>query len=288
MTGSARKVFITGKSGYIAKKLAKNMKEPWKIITTSRDCSGAKDCLHLNLLNPNEFCYSQIGSGDYVLHLAGISSPDICAKDQYLSRNINVTGARYFMRKCVEQDARVLFFSSDTVYGAGEEVFNEDSICHPVCIYGQMKHEVERAFLKKRRIKIFRLSYVFSRNDKFMSYLMKCTKEGKPAEIYHPFYRNAVYWQDVLDAVRNICDNWESFESSVFNICGPELLSRKDIAYMYRNFVDRNLEMRVVPQVDETFFKARPRMINMQSKYLEGLLGRKPKKIAAAMVKEFG
>ena len=120
-----------------------------------------------------------------------------------------------------------------------------------------------------------------------MSYLTKCAKEGKPGVVYHPFYRNAVYWQDVLDSVRNICDNWESVSYSVFKICGPELLSRKDIAYMYRNIVGRKLEVRVVAQVDEAVFKARPKMINMQSKYLEDILGRKPKNIAEAMVREF-
>lgn len=283
---SSPKIIITGENGYIARHLFNKFQNSGRVILTSRRCSNDSDCLILNLEHPERFDYKQISQGDIVVHLASVSSPDFCAKNQDLAWHINVAGTNYFIEKCLGQNARVLFISSDTVYGSKQVVFNEDSPCSPVGIYGKMKHEVEKTFFREPGLKIFRLSYVFSKNDKFTNYLNNCLKESVLAEIFHPICRSVVFIDDVVDAVVNLYYSWDSFENNIFNICGNELLSRKDLANIYKEIVSSALETKIVNPGD-SFFKARPKSIHMKSKYFEKLLGRKTTTIKDAFIKEF-
>jgi dTDP-4-dehydrorhamnose reductase len=46
----------------------------------------------------------------------------------------------------LDRDARVVFFSTDTVYGEQPEPFDESRPCRPLGVYAELKHEVERRF----------------------------------------------------------------------------------------------------------------------------------------------
>ena len=288
-------VIITGESGYIARNLANALNAESNIHVLTTDCPPFKDfhrgdrdgnCLLLDLRSPSKFDYGRINRGDLVVHLASVSSPDICKKNYDLARKINVTGTCEFIKKCLKRDGRVLFFSSDTVYGIGSGLFDEKSPCSPVGVYATMKYEVEKEFESEDAVKVFRLSYVFSREDKFMQYLARCGRNNVPAKIYHPFCRNVVYLRDVLDSVRELDVKWNLFDSKTFNICGRELISRKDIAGYYRDIVSGSLRMELT-EPEESFFNERPRTIRTRSLYLEKLLGRNPWSIKKAMTEEF-
>jgi len=283
---SIPKVIITGRTGYIASYLASCSFNNMAVLTTSCNCDGLSDCLCLDLQHPEKFGFGQITPQDIIIHLASISSPDVCTNNREYAYQVNVKGTCYFIEGCLKKGARVLFFSSDTVYGCTKAPFNEDSECNPVGEYGLMKYEVEKEFMRENRVKAFRLSYVFSRNDKFTQYLSKCANSNNIAEIFHPFYRSVVYLGDLLEAVIRMCTKWDFYPYNIVNICGVELISREDIAHLYKKIVSNNLKIKIV-NPGESFFSARPESIFLVSKYFSKLLERKPKKIGTAITKEF-
>ncbi|RJO60643.1 NAD-dependent epimerase/dehydratase family protein [candidate division WS5 bacterium] len=279
------KIIVIGKNGYIAQRVADSkLGIDYKLIYTSTR-PGPQDLL-LNLENPETFNYEEIGGNDLIVLLAAISSPDACKNEYELTYKINVAGTIKFIENILKRGAKVLFFSSDTVYGNCEEECNENTKLNPVGEYAEMKLDVENRFRGETNLKIFRLSYVFSKQDKFMTYLADCAKNSKPAEIFHPFYRSVVYIADVVDSIFYLAKEWRNFDNQVFNICGDALLSRKDMAELYKAIVDKNLITNVVNPGNE-FFKARPEIINMKSLYIERLLGRKPLEIGQSMMLEF-
>ncbi len=270
-------IFITGKEGFLASKLAFAFRD--NVVLTSLN---EGDEYYLNLENASDFDYSRLNAKDIVYHLAGISSPDVCENNYDKIRKINVDGTIYFLNACLERGARVVFFSSDTVYGDGEHEYNENSMCKPIGNYAGMKYAVEKHFKGNSRLKIFRLSYIFSREDKYTAYLLACHKNGSEAEVFHPFMRNVVYLKDLLDACANIDAKWDSFGSQVVNICGPQICSRVEIAKMLKNNIGNSFKYRIVYPGD-AFYKARPKIINVSSLYLKILLGRKEYAIEDAM-----
>lgn len=279
-------VFVTGKEGFIARILIRRLLDSgFEVKGTSVDVSSGD--LYMDLLNPEKFNYGLIKKGDIIVHLSAISSPDVCENNYEFAYNVNVKGTEYFLSKCLDSGAKVLFFSSDTVYGGNfEGVFDEKSEINPVGKYAEMKREIEKTFENNDNFKVLRLSYIFAKEDKYMKYLSSCIENGKEAEVYITFLRNVVYVGDLLDAVFAVIRNFDEFGWHVCNICGPELLSRLKLAELYKNIVNKNLKIKDFDPGEE-FFKNRPRRICVKSLYLDRLLGRKPVGIEKAMQIEF-
>jgi dTDP-4-dehydrorhamnose reductase len=280
-------IFVIGKNGLIAKNALKCLANSGFDVkcTSFRDNDGD---LFLDLGAPVEFDYSVIEEGDLVLCPAGISSPDICLSDHGLVYRINVAGTKYFISQCLDRGANVIFFSSDLVYGEslGDSCFDEKTECNPIAEYARMKSAVEESFLENPNFKVLRMSYVFSKDDKFMAYLQKCSDTGETAEVYHPIYRNVVYIGDVMDALVAFAKNFLVCDSGVLNVCGEDLISRKDMTEIYKSIAGNGLSFKVV-EPDEEFFLARPKRLCTKSLYFSNIIGHSPVSIKEAMVLEF-
>jgi nucleoside-diphosphate-sugar epimerase len=265
-------VLIAGARGYIGAAALRRLRaDGTKVLPLSS--SPSEDFGWLDLGNPKSFDSISICEGDFILLMAAISSPDVCAKDPELVRRINVEGTGEFISTCITRGARVIFFSSDTVYGERTDAFDESATCNPSDDYAVMKHEVEGRFLGNTAFKTIRLSYVFSSDDKFTKYLRECVERMKEAEIFHPFYRAVVHRDDVVQGAITLAQRWDEFPQSAINFGGPNVIARTEFAQTLKETVLPVLRFRQIePEPD--FFTNRPRMIQMTSPVLVSLLGR--------------
>lgn len=268
---------IIGNEGYIANKLL--ARKEYNYTTLDKN---DKNGFFLDLNYPQDFDFSIIDYKTTIIFLAAISSPDECNNNFEFAYKINVTGSIYFIQEAIKRGAKVLFFASDVIYGNTNVEVDEHSMTNPFGKYALMKDVVEKYFLNESLFKVFRLSYVLSNEDKFVSYLKMCSEKSNKAEIFHPFYRKVVFIDDVLESIENIVIKWNDFDNQKFNICGIEDISRLDIANLYNEATGLNLELEI-NDPGEGFWKARPKDINVTSKYVEKLLGRKQTKISDAI-----
>lgn len=242
--------------------------------------------LYLDLRHPDEFDYSRLQAGDVIVVLAAISSPDACAEDPAGTRELNVEGTTRFMKRATERGARVIFFSSDTVYGERESDADENEPANPLGEYATMKRAVEVRFAAHPQVRSLRLSYVFSSEDRFTQYLLECAEREEKAEIFHPFYRAVVHREDVVAGVIALARRWDEFPEAVINFGGPELIARTAFAEALKDTVVPALQVRIVePAAD--FFSRRPRVIRMISPQLAPLLGRPARTLREAIGLEF-
>jgi len=272
------RIVLVGGNGYIGSALAQSLRQQSRnVFAISR--TADKDGVCLNLANPADFDYDILREGDCVVLTAAVSSPDVCCRETAMARQVNVDGSAIFIRRCLERQCRVLFFSSDTVYGASNSVdpivFVETSSRNPVGLYGAMKKEIEDMFLGKPGFCSLRLSYVVSLTDKFTSYLVSCGQHGREAEIFHPFRRSVIGLKDVVAAVGALSDIPDTRLPSACNLCGPQCLSREEIAVVCREVLCPDLQWRLV-RPDSGFYAARPEKICLESLYLTDVLGRSP------------
>lgn len=261
-------VAVVGSTGYIANFLLKRF-ENNKIDDLLRIDKSSLADKYLDLECADEFDYSCLRDTDYVIFTAAISSPDICADKFEFSWNINVKGTSYFIEHSIQAGCKVLFFSSDAVYGdIPGMVYNEISETNAETPYGIMKKKVEDTFRNNVNFKAIRLSYVVSKRDKFVSYCLKCMKDKKEADIYHPFYRNCIVVSDVVDVVEWLCLHWEEYNPWVLNVAGEELVSRVRIADELNRIFNNRLSYKIsLP--NESFYKNRPPITQMRSIYLQ-------------------
>lgn len=257
------KTAIVGSSGYIAGYLLKKFENVLKIDQTP------ESDVHLNLAEAEKFDYSVLDGVDYVIFTAAISGPDMCANDYETCWNINVTGTKYFIKEAISRGCRVLFFSSDALFGdIPGEIYTELSDTKAQTPYGRMKKAVEDCFKNVPNFKAIRLSYVVSKNDRFVSYCLKCMNTGETADIFHPFYRNCITVSDVVNTVEWLINRWDSYEPQLLNVAGRELVSRVRIADELNRLYEDKLKY-VITSPSEDFYKNRPKITQMKSLYID-------------------
>jgi len=263
------RVALVGSSGYIAGFIFERLlKEPDINSVITIDMTADAN-IHLNLSEAWKFEYDILDEIDYIIFTAAISGPDRCAEEFDNCWEVNVTGTKFFIREAIKHHCRVLFFSSDAVFGdTSGEIYTEKSETQANTSYGRMKKAVEDEFKNESLFKAIRLSYVVSSKDRFMTYCFECIKNNKVAEIFHPFYRNMIVVSDVVEVVVYFARHWEEYEPTFLNVAGKELISRIRVAGEIKRFVGGKLRDTIsVP--GENFFANRPCITQMSSLYMQ-------------------
>lgn len=268
---------IIGASGFIGTKFIEFLNHKCIIDYIGYSDEAREDFKKLDLLNIDYKLFDSINEDDVVVFLAAISSPDICENNYEFARSVNVIGTETFITECLKRKAKVIFFSSDVVYGDNTAINTELTSPSPIGKYAEMKLYIEEHFKSYVNFKVLRLSYVLSENDKFFNYLTECHKKNEVAEVFDGLYRNVILVDDVLDSIYNLSIKFSNFSNLVFNVCGDDCLSRVDLTkYYIKNY---NIVKYKVIKVPEEILKSRPNKIEVKSLFLEKLLDRKALKI---------
>lgn len=263
------KIAIVGSSGYIAGYLIDRFSKDASVekILKIDQTEGANE--YLNLVEPEKFNYDSLNEIDLIVFTAAISGPDRCANEFDFCWKINVVGTTAFIEQAIRRNCKILFFSSDAVFGdIPGHIYTEKSETRSVTPYGKMKKAVEDEFKTNPNFKAIRLSYVVSERDRFVTYCLNCIRNGEIANVFHPFYRNCIVVSDVVNIVQWISKYWNKYEPFVLNVAGKELVSRVRIADEINRIFNYRLKYTVsAPSTD--FFKNRPSITQMQSLYMQ-------------------
>lgn len=277
-------IFTIGATGYVGRLLHTQALSIGDAHGTSH--LATVDLLQFRLGGANGFDYQLISPGDLVFLTSAISAPDVCEDNYAGARSINVTATVIFVEQVISRGARVLFFSTDAVYGECLVSADESTATRPSGKYAAMKCEVEDRFAGEACFKSIRLSYVFSAEDKFTKYLEGCASRSEVAEVFHPFSRAIVHRGDVVDGALALVQRWKEFPQAVINFGGPEVVSRLQFAEHFKNIRAPLLDYKIF-EPDDAFFKNRPRTIAMKSDILPALLRRPARSLSEAMSLEF-
>jgi len=282
------KILIVGKTGFIARSLIQKLKkETFDFALTSRHATPEnRNTFQLDLTGMDHVPNEIIQEYSNIVFLAAESSPDVCQNDFSRAHSINVIGTSRFIDRCIGLGAKVMFFSSDTVYGnTGNLIVNEESEISPFGPYAEMKAELEALFAGTSLFKAVRMSYVVSLQDKFTSYLQSCSKRREEVEIFDPLIRSPITLNDVLDFIPKSFLQWDV--SHKVNLCGPEVMGRLDIFNAYSRASKQTLKYNV-SRPNNDFYKARPESIRMKSIYLSKILGCDATPVELGYMKELG
>ena len=283
---------IIGAKGNIGSRLVEKTEGKYdirKVVSPARPHLFTHDSgYHVINLAEDGFRYDfdTLKMGDTVAFCAAISEPSVCANQFQDSLRVNVTSTGDFIYEALKRGCKVIFLSSDAVYGNVLGEFDEEETVDPLGVYAEMKAVVEKRFLEYPLFKVLRLSYNFFKEDRFTTYLRNCAEEGATAEIFDPFSRSVVHRDDTVDAIIALYNNWDVCEESVINCGGPETLSRVEFANILKDTVLKDLKTKMVTP-NEKFYNDRPAIVSMRSNHLEEVLGRPARSIQDAITLEF-
>lgn len=157
---------------------------------------------------------------DSVVWIAALVGDGACNIDPMLTDEINFKSVQFLSQN---YNGRIVFFSTCSVYGAQNELLNENSPVNPLSLYASTKLKAEKV-LKNNNAIIFRLGTLFGISDQFARLRMdlvvntltaKAFIENKINVFGGDQYRPLLH---VKDAAKAICGAITSKEVGVFNL----------------------------------------------------------------------
>lgn len=116
-----------------------------------------------------------------VVYAAAIADPDHCEREPALSHEINVAGAQRAAEAATAAGARLLYYSTDYVFGSPGRYF-EDAEPAPLQVYGRDKAAAERLVLAAGPHAVLRLPLLFGARD-FVAEAVAAVRTGTPLAV---------------------------------------------------------------------------------------------------------
>ncbi|MEK7642695.1 MAG: NAD(P)-dependent oxidoreductase [Patescibacteria group bacterium] len=100
----------------------------------------------------------------HVIWLAAIVGDTGCQVDEFLTNEVNTTTVSWLVKN---YKGRILFASTCSVYGMGNEILTEESLTQPLSLYARSKLTSESYLLKHPNALIYRIGTAFGASDIF-------------------------------------------------------------------------------------------------------------------------
>jgi nucleoside-diphosphate-sugar epimerase len=218
---------------------------------------------HLSSLTTN------ISSFETVVYLRAVSSPTQVQLNPIESNLVNVLRTSRFIKECLRLGKRVIFSSSDVVYGdTGEDIANEVSELNPYGLYAKQKAQIETEFRDDPNFLALRISLIVGVGSKLRNIL---SNETNP-EIPDPVIRNPISVNSVVNLICELILNKEWDEKlRVLNVGGVEAMSIFELAKLESGFL--GLSAPITIDRCKIDCESRPQTVRISSTIAETFVG---------------
>lgn len=243
-------VLILGGSGYLGQFLVKKLTKYYKVgfthhSTSPPDFSGSEQAFWLDLPTGEgmQQCFDTLGPVDAVINCAAISSPAACEKEISSARALNVPvkllDALDMHKLAHGKEPLLIQLSTDQVYDGSKANWQETDVCHPVNAYGQTKLEAEQLIQDRwPNHVILRSSIIFGPQSPvpvsrvlFLQFIANGLRQGRPTTFFEDEFRCPIYVKDIVSITKALIEQQDHLQHRLFNMGGPERLSRLAMAY---------------------------------------------------------
>lgn len=155
------KVMVVGGAGYVGDFLVNTLiTKGYKVIVVDNLMYSDRYLKEVRFINADvtdTFMMKAIVEGnkpDYVIWAAALVGDPICSSMPDKAFHINTKAVLDFMDI---YDGPMFYFSTCSVYGANNEILDEESPVNPLSVYASTKLEAEKALLARGNVLVYRL-----------------------------------------------------------------------------------------------------------------------------------
>lgn len=178
---------------------------------------------------------------DAVIHCAAYTAVDAAEDNEEMCRRVNADGTRYIANMCKRLDIKMLYISTDYVFGGqGTRPWEPDDERNPLSVYGQTKYEGELAVQNALdKYFIVRITWTFGVNGKnFVKTMLRLAEKGSSIRVVNDQYGSptatadlAVLLSDMIETEKygiyhatneGIC-TWYEFTCEIFRQAGIDI-----------------------------------------------------------------
>lgn len=293
------KILVTGITGYVGRHLAGFWKSRTDITLygTGRNTDRNEHLpVSVNYL-PLEITNRQSVAGlinqiapDIVIHSAAMSKPNDCEIEKDKCYEINVSATEYVVKACQQINARLIFMSSDMVFGNSGPYIETDATC-PVNYYGESKVAAEKIVQASGLdYAIVRTVLVYGaklpgQQGTFLHWVLGNISQQKTIRIFTDQYRTACFVNDLFAGIDALVSTGEQ---GLFHICGKETFTPFEIARAVAKYHDLNEEfVQPVTSAEMPEVAIRPKRSTLSIEKAESVLGYKATPLSEAIKASF-
>lgn len=216
------RVLVTGGSGFIGSVLCPMLEDVGHRVTV---LDSQKPLVNAEWtkasIADDLFPYRELSKSDVIVHLAGIVGYPACDADPERAWAVNVLATKNLADFARGEDKRIIYASTQSVYGASTEMCHEDSPVGPLTLYAATKASSE-ILLQNLNAFILRFATGFGvspkpRHDLLINNFAKVAVETGSLDIYQPSMRRSfIHVKDIARAIRFAITRSDT--TGVFNI----------------------------------------------------------------------
>lgn len=244
------KVLVTGATGQLGWDVVKELK------TRNIECrgTGSKD---LDITDREAVMRFVEGyRPDAIIHCAAYTAVDKAEDEPEKCRDVNVNGTAYIAEACRKVDAKMVYISTDYVFGDdGDKPHEVDDPVHPLNVYGRTKWEGEEAVRRTlQKYFIVRISWVFGEHgNNFVKTMLRLGQTHKEVSVVADQFGAPTYTADLAPL---LCDMIETKKYGTYHACNSGCCSWAEFAEEI--FKVAQMNVKVIPiRTEEYCVKAR-------------------------------
>jgi dTDP-4-dehydrorhamnose reductase len=222
------RVLLTGAAGVVGRELWRHLRER-KIDVIATDIAEFPDVVRADLRNAEAVCgLMEKAQPDVLLHLAANKNVFFCEENPAVAHDVNYRMSETLARACANSGVRMVFFSSDYVFGAEDRMWRETDIPCPTTQYGRDKASSE-AFICRHlaNYAIIRTAGLYGFSGDLTHVVRSALSKGDSFKAFSNLVNCPTWTGDLFAMLDSILGNRPT---GVFHCVGPEALSRFDYA----------------------------------------------------------
>lgn len=230
-----KKILILGSSGFIGKKISKNLKKYFDIFTSHHNYKRKKWLNNFLLFEK----YIKKKRINFVINLIREKSFEECKK---INQNL--------IRLAKNQNLKIIYLSTSLIYGNHSGICDENCKLKPYDKYTKLKYLGEKLYLSSKiNYKIVRLSNVYGDDFKKIGLIrniyLALISEDKEFFINNPnIIRNFIHYRDFLRMLKLTIMKYDKIEPKIINF-GNENIKIKKLITIISKIYGNNLEIKI-------------------------------------------
>ena len=191
--------------------------------------AGVERGIHLD----DEFAVSQLFAGErpkLIIHCAGVCDVDRCEDSPEFAWSVNVDGTQILV-DYAPPEARIVYCSSDHVFGGDHGPYDEDSDPAPISVYGRTRVAAERILLARPNTLVIRSGLWIGPSATgrigHLDWLRYRHQRGLPMTVVRDEIRSTVWAED---AARRAGELARSPVTGIRHITATRAIARPELA----------------------------------------------------------
>lgn len=247
------KVIVTGAKGQLGTDVMTELKKRSYLAV-------AADLPELDITDRDKVeSFIESEKPDAVIHCAAFTNVDLAETEREICKAVNVDGTENIALACEKCGAKLLYLSTDYVFGgSGEAPFETDSPVAPCNYYGLTKLMGEEKVRQCQKHFIVRISWVFGKNGKnFVKTMLRLAETREEIKVVNDQVGSPTYTPDLA---RLLCDMIETEKFGTYHATNDGFCSWAEFAGKIMELAGK--ETRIIPITSDEYESAAVRPAN--------------------------